>query len=270
MRRPCAPARIEPPPTRSASPHPLGPLPRAAPQTLLLLDLRSPLGVAPAALSPLGPLVALPVPSGGVALRTHKPLPDSLLVARAFQEKRAAAARGCLTTRFQTTCVQVRPPHTPPPPCSAARRACVLRQRRLVSGACSGSTADVLLLPLTDRPCILPLERLLPPQPAPPPPRHPTPPGAQFQRIWWDKYAKHPSATRVAFWQPLPPPGYVALGDCLVAGAYCPPRGVVVLREEQPLGSERGGPPLLARPVGYYQVGGGRQRGCSGPAIARR
>jgi vacuolar protein sorting-associated protein 13A/C len=74
-------------------------------------------------------------------------------------------------------------------------------------------------------------------------------------RIWWDKHAKHPSATRASFWRPVPPPGYVSLGDCLVAGMYCPPRGVTVIREAEPQGlAGTGAPPLLARPRGFVLV----------------
>lgn len=74
-------------------------------------------------------------------------------------------------------------------------------------------------------------------------------------RIWWDKHAKHPSPTRASFWRPVPPPGYVSLGDCLVAGMYCPPRGVTVIREAEPQGlAGTGAPPLLARPRGFVLV----------------
>ncbi len=75
-----------------------------------VLDLRSPLGVTPAALSALAMPANLPAAAGGVALRTHKALPDSLVAARAFQEKRQAAIVHTNTQRFQTTCVQVSAP----------------------------------------------------------------------------------------------------------------------------------------------------------------
>jgi hypothetical protein len=45
----------------------------------------------------------------------------------------------------------------------------------------------------------------------------------EFERVWWDKYAKHPSDQGVSFWRPKAPPGYVALGDVVSAGRYAPP-----------------------------------------------
>lgn len=45
----------------------------------------------------------------------------------------------------------------------------------------------------------------------------------EFERVWWDKYAKHPSDQGVSFWRPKAPPGYVALGDVVSAGHYAPP-----------------------------------------------
>jgi hypothetical protein len=64
------------------------------------------MGVTPAALSALAMPANLPA-AGGVALRTHKALPDSLVAARAFHEKRQADIVTTNTQRFQTTCVQV-------------------------------------------------------------------------------------------------------------------------------------------------------------------
>jgi vacuolar protein sorting-associated protein 13A/C len=76
----------------------------------------------------------------------------------------------------------------------------------------------------------------------------------EFARIWWDKHAKHPSMTKVSFWRPLPPPGYVILGDCMVPGMYCPPQTVLVVRDTDPSEVVEGRPPLLARPIKLLQV----------------
>lgn len=76
----------------------------------------------------------------------------------------------------------------------------------------------------------------------------------EFARIWWDKHAKHPSMSNVSFWRPLPPPGYVVLGDCMVTGMYCPPPHVLVVRDTDPSELVDGRPPLLARPIKCLQV----------------
>lgn len=34
-----------------------------------------------------------------------------------------------------------------------------------------------------------------------------------FRRVWWDKDRRFPSRTGVSIWRPLPPPGYVSLGE---------------------------------------------------------
>jgi vacuolar protein sorting-associated protein 13A/C len=60
---------------------------------------------------------------------------------------------------------------------------------------------------------------------------------------------------QVSFWRALPPPGYVTLGDCMVTGIYCPPPGVLVVRDTDPSEFHEG-PPMLARPIGITQVGG--------------
>lgn len=47
----------------------------------------------------------------------------------------------------------------------------------------------------------------------------------EFRRLWWDKHSSaSPSVMRVSFWRPVPPPGYVALADCMVTGIYAPPQ----------------------------------------------
>jgi hypothetical protein len=76
----------------------------------------------------------------------------------------------------------------------------------------------------------------------------------EFQRIWWDKHSKHPSMTQVSLWRPVPPPGYVSLGDCMVTGMYCPPNNVLVLRDTDPSELMDGRPPLLARPMSCVMV----------------
>lgn len=72
----------------------------------------------------------------------------------------------------------------------------------------------------------------------------------QFERIWWDKHAKHPSITKVSFWRAIAPPGYAALGDCMVAGAYHPPAAALVVRED----TSDEGSPLLKQPLKFVLV----------------
>jgi hypothetical protein len=76
----------------------------------------------------------------------------------------------------------------------------------------------------------------------------------EFARIWWDKHSKHPSMTQVSLWRPVPPPGYVILGDCMVTGMYCPPNNALVLRDTDPSELVDGRPPLLARPMSCLVV----------------
>lgn len=76
----------------------------------------------------------------------------------------------------------------------------------------------------------------------------------EFSRIWWDKQSKHPSMTQVSLWRPVPPPGYVTLGDCMVTGMYCPPNNALVLRDTDPSELVDGRPPLLARPLSCVLV----------------
>lgn len=76
----------------------------------------------------------------------------------------------------------------------------------------------------------------------------------EFSRIWWDKRAKHPSITRVSFWRPNPPPGYAALGDCMVTGMYAPPQEVWVIRDAEPGQEEEETTPLLKKPINYNLV----------------
>jgi vacuolar protein sorting-associated protein 13A/C len=76
----------------------------------------------------------------------------------------------------------------------------------------------------------------------------------EFTRIWWDKHSKHPSMTQVSLWHPVPPPGYVILGDCMITGMYCPPSNALVLRDTDPSELVDGRPPLLARPLSCVSV----------------
>lgn len=46
----------------------------------------------------------------------------------------------------------------------------------------------------------------------------------EFRRLWWDKHGiPSPAPQRASFWRPVPPPGYVALGDCMTLGMHAPP-----------------------------------------------
>jgi hypothetical protein len=48
-----------------------------------------------------------------------------------------------------------------------------------------------------------------------------------FRRLWaWDDCAS--GGEGVSIWRPVPPPGYAALGDCLVRGMDPPPSACVV------------------------------------------
>ena len=58
----------------------------------------------------------------------------------------------------------------------------------------------------------------------------------EFTRIWWDRNdpssaSASSSYVKVGFWRPLPPPGYVSLGDYMVTGIYAPPRSALVIRQ---------------------------------------
>eukprot|EP00884_Botryococcus_braunii_P010315 jgi/Botrbrau1/19285/Bobra.0073s0028.1 len=79
---------------------------------------------------------------------------------------------------------------------------------------------------------------------------------ADFRRVWWDKHARNPSRLGVSIWRPIPPPGYVALGDCVDSG-YDPPQSVLVLRDSD-VGGSPGGlgdfPPLLKPPSAYKLI----------------
>jgi vacuolar protein sorting-associated protein 13A/C len=39
---------------------------------------------------------------------------------------------------------------------------------------------------------------------------------AQFERMWWDKGGDN--RRPISIWRPMPPPGYVIVGDHLVEG----------------------------------------------------
>ena len=51
-----------------------------------------------------------------------------------------------------------------------------------------------------------------------------------FRRLWsWDGEGA-PGFEGVSIWRPLPPPGYAALGDCLMKG-YDPPTSACVVQD---------------------------------------
>ena len=52
-----------------------------------------------------------------------------------------------------------------------------------------------------------------------------------FQRVWTNKYQES-RLNAVSVWRPVPPQGYVAVGDCLVSGTWAPPSSALVLRQE--------------------------------------
>lgn len=79
-----------------------------------------------------------------------------------------------------------------------------------------------------------------------------TPAVVDFRRLWSDQGA-FSMGEGVTFWRPIAPPGYVALGDCVVKGFH-PPTSCLVIREEY---SRDGGPqskgalPLVRAPLEY-------------------
>jgi hypothetical protein len=72
----------------------------------------------------------------------------------------------------------------------------------------------------------------------------------EFERIWTNRSA--PYATRgqaVSVWRPVPLPGYVSLGDCMMMGSWLGPRSALVVLDEPDTSVPSGQPPLLAPPT---------------------
>lgn len=71
-----------------------------------------------------------------------------------------------------------------------------------------------------------------------------------FRRIWGGE------GQGVSLWRPMPPPGYAALGDCLVRG-YDPPLSACVVQDTgsvEELGQPGQALPLVKAPRGYEPV----------------
>ncbi|KAK9908805.1 hypothetical protein WJX75_003140 [Coccomyxa subellipsoidea] len=71
-----------------------------------------------------------------------------------------------------------------------------------------------------------------------------------FRRVWWDKDARYPSKTGLSFWRPIPPQGYISLGDCAEVG-YDPPQSIVVLLDSELAEMEHTSTPLVRPPRGF-------------------
>jgi hypothetical protein len=59
-----------------------------------------------------------------------------------------------------------------------------------------------------------------------------------FERIWSNKRSNPSRKSAASVWRPVPPHGYIAVGDCLVTGSWTAPTSVTVLRiddDERPL-----------------------------------
>jgi hypothetical protein len=50
-----------------------------------------------------------------------------------------------------------------------------------------------------------------------------------FERVWTNKQQDRTRPNAISIWRPVPPPGYVSVGDCLVAGSWNAPRSATVL-----------------------------------------
>lgn len=52
-----------------------------------------------------------------------------------------------------------------------------------------------------------------------------------FNRVWTSKDLDVSRLNAVSIWRPVPPPGFVAVGDCIAAGTWTAPRSAVVLQK---------------------------------------
>lgn len=80
-----------------------------------------------------------------------------------------------------------------------------------------------------------------------------TPAVVDFRRVWSDQGA-YSEGEGVTFWRPVAPPGYAALGDCVVRGFH-PPSSCLVIREDYSGDAGKGGGlPLIKSPRDYELV----------------
>ncbi len=80
-----------------------------------------------------------------------------------------------------------------------------------------------------------------------------TPAVVDFRRVWSDQGA-YSEGEGVTFWRPVAPPGYAALGDCVVRGFH-PPSSCLVIREEYSGDvSKTGKLPLIKAPRDYELI----------------
>lgn len=54
-----------------------------------------------------------------------------------------------------------------------------------------------------------------------------------FERVWTNKMRANSRQNAISIWRPVPPAGYVAVGDCLVSGSWTAPRSATVLHVER-------------------------------------
>ncbi len=80
-----------------------------------------------------------------------------------------------------------------------------------------------------------------------------TPAVVDFRRVWSD-HGAYSEGEGVTFWRPVAPPGYAALGDCVVRGFH-PPTSCLIIREEYSGDvSKTGKLPLIKGPLDYDLV----------------
>jgi vacuolar protein sorting-associated protein 13A/C len=52
-----------------------------------------------------------------------------------------------------------------------------------------------------------------------------------FERIWTNRKLDVSHSNAISIWRPVPPAGYVSVGDCLVGGSWNAPRSATVLQK---------------------------------------
>jgi len=80
-----------------------------------------------------------------------------------------------------------------------------------------------------------------------------TPAVVDFRRVWSDQ-GEYSEGEGVTFWRPVAPPGYAALGDCVVRGFHPPPSCLVIREDYSGDAGKGGGLPLIKSPRDYELV----------------
>ncbi|KXZ49125.1 hypothetical protein GPECTOR_23g54 [Gonium pectorale] len=198
-----------------------------------LYDLRNPLSIAPAALTPVPELqrfrpsaagsAARATATGGAAERAGASGPAG--AAAAGRSSRPRGLAGGLMAGVDAA-------DRPAPPLSLLCQLHYLAARREAMGHAARRALQA--------PCV------------------------DYARIWC---GNAPGRGRVSVWRPRPPAGYAFVGDCIVVGCGTPPPAVSVLRDTGSAGADAAAPaapgagaglspPLapLARPVGFHKL----------------